>query len=378
MPSVLTALKDKYIDARGFHTDRKLLIIESDDWGSIRMPSYETFCNLQKCGDHPERDGFLRNDCLETEEELNDLFAVLNYVSDVKGDPAKVTANFAVANPDFDKIDVASGQYFYEPFYETYQRYSASSRTLEKVKEGMAIGCFHPQLHCREHMNVNRWMKALKCNSADARLAYDNRMIGVYASFSENNRFGYMDAFNTDCTEIDELNLILSDAAELFEKTFGYESKTFVASCFVWSKEFEYALAKNGIVGIQSAPWQNEAVGTNGIYKLKRKLHYTGQRNRCGQVYTVRNCNYEPAYYDNSKECVENCFDQVSRSFYNKKPAIINSHRFNYIGSINKSNSIRNLEGLRDLLCRIKHSFPDVEFITTDRLVEIMLGDENE
>ena len=42
MPKFLTLLKDKYVASKGFHTKRKLVVIESDDWGSIRMPSKET------------------------------------------------------------------------------------------------------------------------------------------------------------------------------------------------------------------------------------------------------------------------------------------------------------------------------------------------
>ena len=62
MAFLLTDLKDKYIALRGFHTNRRLIVIESDDWGSIRMPSRDVFAKLQRMGDHPERDGFLSND----------------------------------------------------------------------------------------------------------------------------------------------------------------------------------------------------------------------------------------------------------------------------------------------------------------------------
>jgi hypothetical protein len=32
-----------YINLRGWKTKRKIVVIESDDWGSIRMPSPESF-----------------------------------------------------------------------------------------------------------------------------------------------------------------------------------------------------------------------------------------------------------------------------------------------------------------------------------------------
>lgn len=372
MASILTTLKDKYIAMRGFHTDRHLLIIESDDWGSIRMPSYDTFCKLRRRGDHPEKDGFLSNDSLENEKDLTALFEVLSSVHDKNGNPVVITANFVMANPDFEKIDYHANKYVFEPFYETYKRYDASEKVLDTIKRGMQDRVFYPQLHCREHLNVNRWMKALRDGKPDATLAFENEMIGVFASFSDSNRFGYMDAFNTDQTSNDELREILNDAMTIFSETFGYRSKTFVASCFVWADEFESVLSEQGIAGIQSAPWQNCAVGEKGNYRLKRKIHYTGQRNRNRQIYTVRNCGYEPAYFQNPEECVEECFQAVSRSFRDRKPAIINSHRFNYISRLNPRNATNNLLGLKLLLSKIKKEYPDVEFITTSDLIDII------
>ena len=69
MAFLLTQLKRKYVNLRGYHTRRRLLVIESDDWGSIRMPSRAVFEKLQEMGDAPERDAFLSNDCLESSRD---------------------------------------------------------------------------------------------------------------------------------------------------------------------------------------------------------------------------------------------------------------------------------------------------------------------
>ena len=86
----------------------------------------------------------------------------LTSVHDKNGRPAVITANFAVANPDFDKIDIKSGRYQYESILDTYKRYYPENDVFGYVKKGIAQGVFFPQLHCREHLNVNRWMKDLK------------------------------------------------------------------------------------------------------------------------------------------------------------------------------------------------------------------------
>lgn len=372
MTKILTRAKNQYISLRGFHTNRHLVVIESDDWGSIRMPNSETFCKLQQLGDHPENDAFLSNDCLESEKDLQELFAVLTSVRDSKGNPAVITANFAMANPDFERIDPEGKMYSYETFEKTYERYYPNNQILQLIHHGLEQKCFFPQLHCREHMNVNRWMRALCNNKRDVIIAYQNKLIGIGSSFGEDNVFGYMDAFNTDCTEQSELAQILKEAAEIFVRMFGYTSETFVASCFVWNKELEAAMEQCGIGGIQCGAWQNQPVGQNGEFKLKRRIHYTGEKNRHGQVYSVRNCKYEPAYEQNAEQSAAECFEDIVRAFKRKKPAVINSHRFNYIGSIYPDNSRNNLHHLRILLERITSKFPDVEFITTPQLIQLI------
>lgn len=372
MAFLLTKLKNLYVNQRGFYTNRKLVVFESDDWGSIRMPSKATFTRLQERGDHPENDAFLSNDCLESEDDLHALFNVLSSVVDVKGNHPIMTLNFAVANPNFDKIDYQNGVYEYEPFYQTYEKYYGNSAVLDVVKEGIAQKLILPQLHCREHLNVERWMRHLKEGRLDTLLAFENKTMGVGASFGELNKFGYMDAFNTDCSSNEQLERIVSDAAQIFQDVFGYQSVTFVASCFVWNDALERALHKNGVEYIQSAPWQQKPVGKNGVYKLKRVLRYSGQKNKNGQRYGIRNCGFEPAFKQNPQECVERCLQEIERAFKAKKPAVIGTHRFNFIGSINEKNRENNLLGFKVLLEEIVKRYPDVEFLSSAQLYEMM------
>ena len=147
MAFLLSDIKDKYVNFRGFHTDRKLVVIESDDWGSIRMPSSVVYRYLQQIGDAPEKDAFLRNDSLEGPEDLEMLYEVLYAIRDSHGAHPIITANFAMANPDFDHIDYTTGLYAYEPFFCTYDRYYGSSRALTLVRQGYDQKLMLPQLH---------------------------------------------------------------------------------------------------------------------------------------------------------------------------------------------------------------------------------------
>lgn len=372
MAKFLTKLKDLYISMRGFHTNRKLVVIESDDWGSIRMPSKSVFNSLKEQGDCPEKDAFLSFDRLESQADLDNLYNVLNSVKDKNGNPAVITANFATANPDFEQIR-KTGTYSFKPFYQTYKEYYPSENVLEKVKQGISLGVFYPQLHCREHVCLNRWLSDIKSGKKDVNIALENNMIGIGTSFSIDNQFGYMDAFNSDYASEKEISEIVKDATQIFYNAFNYKSKTFVASCFVWDSLLEKALLKNEIFGLQSASWQNKPNLRNGS-PYNRKIKYTGEKNNLGQVYTVRNCAFEPCLSGDVNYSLNQCYSQIKNAFKHKKPAIINSHRVNYMGGISAKSAENNLLGLKNLLEKIVSEYKDVEFITSAQLLDIIKG----
>ena len=98
-----------------------------------------------------------------TGEDLERIWEVLSKYTDRDGNHPVMTADYAVANPDFARIE-ASGleSYFWEPFPETAKRYPGSENLLELCRQGMEAGVWKPQLHCREHVQVPGWMKALR------------------------------------------------------------------------------------------------------------------------------------------------------------------------------------------------------------------------
>jgi hypothetical protein len=69
---------------------------------------------------------------------------------------------------------------------------------------------------------------------------------------------------------------------------------------------------------------------------------------------------------------VDEAMSRINTAFLWKKPAVIGSHRLNYIGTIDPENRSRNLETLGQLLKRIVKQWPDVEFISSADLAEII------
>ena len=66
---------------RGYVTDRKIVVIESDDWGSIRMPSIDVFHQMAALGLDTVGRCYNENDSLATKQDF-----CLLYTSDAADD----------------------------------------------------------------------------------------------------------------------------------------------------------------------------------------------------------------------------------------------------------------------------------------------------
>lgn len=358
----------------GWRTNRRIVVFESDDWGSIRMPSKEVYDRLLKAGIRVDKLSFNRFDSLASEDDLSALFEVLQSVKDINNNPAVFTANTIVANPDFEKIRESNfSQYYYEPFTQTLQKYPKHSRSFQLWQEGISANLFKPQLHGREHVNVPRWMKALKNNTGNMRLAFENQMFDLSDSGTVISENSYMDAlaFNTQ-EEFDYIGSTLEEGAKLFEQLFNYKSESFIASCYIWDTKQEEVLKNQGIKFIQSGRYQRCPI-PNDTRNYRRKFHFTSEKNSYSQIYLVRNCYFEPSEIG-SNGMVENCMMRIKASFRMKKPVIIGTHRLNYIGSIVPENRDNNLRLLKKLLVAITAEFPDVEFMTSNQLGKLIAG----
>ncbi|HSW45149.1 MAG TPA: hypothetical protein VLM89_06220, partial [Phycisphaerae bacterium] len=92
--------------------------------------------------------------------------------------------------------------------------------------------------------------------------------------------------------------------------------------------------------------------------------------------YMIRNCQFDPILdVCGGGDSVERCMRQVAWSFRFGKPAVICSHRANYVGAIDAAHRAMGLGLLRRLLEAIVHAWPDVWFVTTPELGQMIEED---
>lgn len=358
-----------YRNLGGWRTQRKLLVIESDDWGSIRMPSRAVYERCLRAGYPVDQIAYERYDAPLSNDDLEYLFELLTSFSDHTGAHPIITANCLVANPDFDKIE-ASGfeQYHYELITETFRQYPRHDRSFALWKEGLAKGLFKPQFHGREHLNVCQFMKALQNNDPDVLFGFRNRMPGCIPKGPRVQGNHYVEAtrFQT-AAEKEYVLKSLIEGLDLFEQLFGYRSKTLIPTNYIWSSDFDEPVWRSGVAGFQGNRVMKDQQPDGSSHLVRRRL---GEMNELGQSYLTRNATFEPSLFRlKIGDPVASCLREIKAAFLMRKPAVISTHRLNYSGVVDPTNRDRNLLFLKQLLGAIVSKWPEVEFLSSNQLL---------
>ncbi len=365
--SLNNRLKTHICELKDFQTTRHIVVFESDDWGSIRMPNKKAWDELLRLGYAVDKRPYERFDTLESPEDLEALFGVLSKYKDSNGNHPVITANMLMANPDFEKIKKSNYQeYYFEPISNTYNRYYGNAKVLDLMRQGIDEGIFIPQSHGREHFNVTQWMKGLQSGDEDLLIAFKFGMCGIAPKAHPEEGNKLMNALLAgDDEEQKRIDAIVAEGLGMFKDLWGFQSKTFVAPCYLWNEKTEKVLAANRVKLIQTSR------KSKPFYKSPSRYFYSGRQNKLGMVYSIRNCQFEPATNEDSKN-VDVLMKQIDSSFAQNKIAVFSTHRINYVSGIDKKNQIRTSRVLDEFLTQLLCNYPDVEFMSSDKLIDIL------
>ena len=355
---MLKSIKNFIVNFQGVKTKRKLVAFLVDDYGTIRISSPEALETLSKLDEKIKENRFNKFDDIASQGDLEALFKVLKSVKDKNGKPAVFTPMTVVANPNFKVIEESDFKsYAYENFYQTLDNRKDGDGIKKLWKQGIEEGIFVPEFHGREHLNVRFWMSFLNKNDENVLTAFKNQSIGINPK--HNNGIGYMAAFDlVEQNHIQELNEIATDGLNIFEDLFGYRSVLFTPSALIHHDDMHAQLNEDGIKYIDMAR-SREQPTYNGT--KKKKYHYLGQKNEFDQQYITRNVMFEPNKDD--KSAVKRALNEIETAFKYNKPAIISSHRVNFVGGKSIENREKGLKDLKHLLDGIITKWPDVEFV---------------
>lgn len=368
---MISSLKDIFFLSLGSRIKEKIIVFESDDWGMIRTPSIKSYNNLLKKGYPLDKCTYSKNDSIERNIDLEGLMDVLIKNKTELSTPI-FTINNVLANPDFNFISENNFEiYKREPFWETYRKYPQTNNLEKLYEKAIDNKLFNVQFHGTEHVNVNVWMKELKKRNNSVIDAFNERMSTIHQGWPASCHTEYLDTYgcrhNEEFLSIDQS---LIEGVNLFKLKWGKAPISFIAPCYSWPKSIERELYNLGIRYIQGNRVQKDF--SNGI--LKKRYHFLNQSSKeSGMRYLVRNCRFEPS--DLSViEPVDQCLKEIDQAFKFNKPAVICSHRLNFIGRLHESNRDLGLKSLDKLLRSINKKWPDVRYMSTEKLGAFLNG----
>lgn len=365
-----TILAKNIINHKGWKTKRRIVVFESDDWGSIRMPSRDVFEHFVNVGIPLNLCPYNSFDSLESSKDFEELFNIISNHKDQNGNNPIITGNVVMANPNFKKISESDfSTYYFEPFTDTYLKNEQSVDSFKYLKEGIRNGFFFPQFHGREHVNVNKWLSLLRSGDKIFRRAFQHNFWGIGPSIVDSS-----DGINIQASfdaksrsEFKFQQIAIDDGMQLFEKIFNFKSETFIANNFIWHPCLNQILKRSGVKGLQGMKYQYLPILNNT--KREKIRHYVGEKNNSSQIHLVRNCAFEPSA-NRQLDTVLQCIQEIKNSFFWNRPAIISVHRLNFIGSIVPKNRENNLRLFNQLLKSILSEWPNIEFMHSAQLVK--------
>jgi hypothetical protein len=338
----------------------RLVVFESDDWGSRRMPSVDTRDWLVSKGLISGDDPY-DLESLENAEDVNLLAEVLSSVQDADGRHPVFTCFCNSGNPDFKAIrESGFEKYVSEPVPETLDR-RGDRRGFEAAwQNAREAGVVVPEYHGREHLQVPMWMAALR-ESALVRDAFDHEFYSVQVP----GQSQYVRAFRAACffsdpAEIPELVGILKDGSVMFERQHGYAPRVFCPPNNVFHPDMFPAVREMGCHTIVRPLRSKQPDGKGGgktVLAMSRQPLPDLNISR-------RNAIFEPVM----NASIEHAMKGIQSAFAWGVPAVVSTHRVNYIGGINPAMRSRGLRALEDLLVRIVRAWPDVRFLASHEL----------
>ena len=226
------ALINNLKNLRGWRTDRKIVVFSVDDYGNVRVDSKAARSAMDRCGlkIYNRFDAF---DSLETREDLELLFSILQSNPSPSGSVPKFTAFAVPNNIDFELMKDAN---FRAPILErldiTFKKLAALQPesydgAWHTWQEGIENEVIRPEYHGSQHFNMKVFQEKLENRDSDVICALENR------SYTSIDNSGYPTVSPMAACEFWERSENTQIEAELlqgltdFRQVFGFEATHF-------------------------------------------------------------------------------------------------------------------------------------------------------
>ena len=343
---------------KGFHFDRPIVVLQSDDWGRVGLRDQEGFQQLRSAGlALGERPYDLYG--LETAEDVGALRSVLQRHHDSTGRSPCLGMNFVVANLDFKRIAAGGFREIHlVPLSEGLPAGWDRPRLLDAYREGIAEGCFQPALHGTTHFcraSVERHLADAGERGALLRLLWQAgtpyihwRMPWIGYEYwdpgrSEDERF----------LAAETQSELIGHAVGAFAKLFSSVPRSACAPGYRANEDTHRAWAQYGIRVGQNGPGMLTPphIDPHGILQLCRTVEFEPA--------------VDPAFSG------ETCVRDAEECFACGIPAIVSVHSINFHSSV-KDFRGRTLDVLDQFLSALEAKHPDLLYLHDEDLYNLV------
>jgi len=355
----------------GWSTKRRILVIESDDYGSIYMPSSIAYEKISAYDINVKQSNSCRLDNLETSADMECLLEFCNNTKDFQGQPLRYTPFFNPANADTEKLfDSSQSEYSYLDYEQTQLRYNHNFEVMRMWEEGIKSKIILPEYHGREHVNVPLLMRLLKEDTEFRKYVQEGFLFPKI-----DNKFGTETLraayFFANDREKDYLKESLVDGINLFKSLFNYTPTVFCPSNGVFHDDFKTLLSNAGVKATVESGVRKVPDGNGGSY-TKRKFIFGKHEKQYHLLRYSRNVTFEPTR-DGIDKSVSRAFAQMEFAFRWNKPVVVATHRVNFGGGFFEENRRVGLKALALLISKAQKRWPNLEFMSSSELTNLIL-----
>ncbi|MBK9332899.1 MAG: hypothetical protein IPM96_10980 [Ignavibacteria bacterium] len=331
--------------------DQKIIVIESDDWGLERALENSSIDFFKKKFGAVKFSRWTL-DALETKEDMEMLFDLMESYKNKSLHPPVITANFITHNIKHS----SESELKFIPISEGFNRGSEDVREIYKT--GIQKKYIFPQLHGYSHYNLTKLNEYFYTDEGIE--FYANGFLTGRSTIKGNMKFlqGELSHENKD--------LKIEESCDEFLRMFGFKSDTVIPPTYILDNEASERLKQCGITMLQSS---NRLLKSDGS---RYTVPYFRRKN--GFVWSVRNARLDPHedYGFNSDQCIAD----IGKSFNNRLPAIIDFHRVNISGRYAPAYRDKTLSELKKLFDKIYVQWPEVKFLNSSVLNKIIWQQE--
>ena len=342
----------------GLRFSRPLVLLQSDDWGRAGVRDAEGREELRAAGlNIGERPYDLYS--LETAEDVHELTEVMSLLRDSVGQPPCIEMNFVVANVDF-SASTATGfrSIALKPLAEGLPGRWARPGLYDAYRAGIEARVFTPALHGTTHFCQQAVTHALVGDGERGELI---RTLWKSETPYIHWRMPWVGYEYWDPEKAPAERFIpqadqerwIGWAATAYLKLFGEEAVSACAPGYRAEATTHRLWRKQGIRVAQNGPG------------AKRAPHWDEH----GLLHTYRSLDFEPALNPELRweDCVTNAATWLTR----RLPLIVSVHSINFHSTL-VSNRQKTLPMLRELLGALKRSYPDLLYVNSRQLLEIV------